>query len=187
VKDAPKPANTTSLISGLDSQPWNRLQGNPKTYHILLHFVKKIKEYTSTEVSELTLAQFRKMNMNMEDILVPIAPLYSTKGVKPWNGMIKVHLQHLETNGHALFSGLRIFSLTLDGETKIPKVAKIHTLAPNDLFTVTISSPNLSYLPHYEILTRIVEMDFHREQDHEITQVHKQKGEAKAYTTKTGC
>jgi hypothetical protein len=144
--------------------------GYAKTYLILLQFEKTIKEYTSKEVAELTSAQFQKMNMNLGDILEPITSLCSTKGGKPWNGMIKVYLQHPETNGHALLSGLRIFSLIIDGETKIPKVAKSYnSLVPNDLLTVTISSPNLSYLPLYEILTDFVKMGFHKEQDDEIT------------------
>jgi hypothetical protein len=81
-----------------------------------------------------------------------------------------VHLQHPEIDGHALLSSLRIFSLILEGENKILKVAKRYkSLAQNDLFTITVSNLNLSCLPYYKILTEIVEMGFYKEQDCEIT------------------
>jgi hypothetical protein len=59
--------------------------------------------------------------------------------------MTKVHLQIPTIDGHALLTKIRIFSLNLDEELKIPKIAKAYdSLAPNDLLTVTISSPNLN-------------------------------------------
>jgi hypothetical protein len=45
------------------------------------------------------------MGMDMGKILEPIIPLYSAKGTKPWNGMIKVYLRNLETDGQALLTG----------------------------------------------------------------------------------
>jgi hypothetical protein len=122
------------------------------------------------------------MRIDLGEILEPIASLCSARGSKPWNGMVKVHLKNPETKGQALLAGTRIFSLTLDNEVRISKIAKGYdNLAANDLLTVTVSSPNLCHLPQHEILTDIVTTSFCRGQEYEITQVHKTKGEAKAY------
>ena len=143
-------------------------------YQILLYFEKTSKEYISKEFLEMTFVQFQKMSMIMGDILEPIAPLCSTKRLKSQNGMIKVHLQHPEIDGQVLLSSLKIFSLILEGKSKILKVTKHYTsLAQSDLLTITVSNLNLSYLLHYKILTEIVEMGFYREQDCEIMQIHK--------------
>jgi hypothetical protein len=126
------------------------------------------------------------MGMELGEILEPIAPLCSAKGTKPWNGMTKVHLRNPKTDGHALLTDTRIFSITLDEELKIPKISKGYdSLAPNDLLTVTISSPNLNQTPPHEILTEIVVSSFHRGQEYEISQVHKKKDDAKAYLVST--
>ena len=102
-------------------------------------------DYSNKEILELTAIQFQKMGMELGEILEPIAPLCRAKGTKPWNGMTKVHLQNPIIDGHALLTGIRIFSLNLDEELKIPKIAKgYNSLAPNDLLTITISSPYLN-------------------------------------------
>jgi hypothetical protein len=135
---------------------------------------------------ELIAVQFQKMGMELGEILEPIAPLCSAKGTKPWNKMTKVHLRNPTTDGHALLTDTRIFSITLDEELKIPKISKGYdSLAPNDLLTVTISSPNLNQTPPHEILMEIVVSSFCRGQEYEISQVHKRKDDAKAYLVST--
>jgi hypothetical protein len=156
--------------------------GYAKTYQILLHFEKTLRDYSSKEISELIAAQLLTMGMDTGEILEPIAPLCSARGAKPWNDMIKIHLKNPETNGQALLTGARVFSLQLDKETRIPKIAKgYNNLAANDLLTVIISSPNLRFLPQHEILTDIIVTSFSRGQEYEIPQVHKLKAKAKAY------
>jgi hypothetical protein len=73
--------------------------GYAKTYQILLHFEKPLRDYSSKEISELAAAQLLSMDMDMGEILEPIAPLYSARRAKPWNGMIKIHLKYPETDG----------------------------------------------------------------------------------------
>jgi hypothetical protein len=160
--------------------------GLAKTYQLLLHFEKTRWDYSSKEILDLIASQFQKMSMELGEILEPIAPLCSAKGPKSWNGMTKVHLRNPTTNGNALLTGTRIFSLILDEELTIPKISKGYdSLTPNDLLTVTISSPNLSQMPPHEILTEIVVSSFRRGQEYEISQVHKQKEDAKAYLVGT--
>jgi hypothetical protein len=160
--------------------------GFAKTYQLLLHFEKTRRDYSSKEILDLTASQFQQLNMELGEILEPIAPLCSAKGTKPWNGMTKVHLRNPTSDGNALLTGTRVFSLILDEELTIPKISKRYdSLASNDLLTVTISSPNLSQMPPHEILTEIVTSSFCRGQEYEISQVHKQKEDAKAYLVGT--
>jgi hypothetical protein len=80
--------------------------------------------------------------------------------------MIKVHLQNPKTDGLMLVQGTKICFLILDGESKVPKVAKgCNILAPNDFLTIIVSSSNLSCLSHYEILTEIIIINCHRKQE----------------------
>jgi hypothetical protein len=96
--------------------------------------------------------------------------------------MIKVHLQNPTIDGQALLIRMRVFSLTLDDEIRVPKVAKVYnSLASNDLLTITISSPNLCCIPQRDILTKIVVTNFCKGQEYKILEVHKLKDEAKAY------
>jgi hypothetical protein len=140
----------------------NAESGYTKTYKLLLHF-KTHQDYSSKEILELVVAQFQKMGMDLGEILKPIAYLCSAKGTKPWNGMIKMHLQNPTTNRQALVSGMRVFLLTLGNEIRVPKVAKgYNNLAPNGLLTVTTSSPNLCSIPQHEILTEITVINFCR-------------------------
>jgi hypothetical protein len=66
-------------------------------------------------------------------------------------------------DGHDLFTWTRVFFLTLDEELRVPKIAKgYNSLAPNNLFTVTISSPNIYITPQHKILTEIIVTSFCR-------------------------
>jgi hypothetical protein len=73
--------------------------GYAKTYQILLHFEKPLRDYSSKEISELATAQLSSMGMDTGEILEPIALLCSARGAKPWNGMIKIHLKYPKTDG----------------------------------------------------------------------------------------
>jgi hypothetical protein len=94
------------------------------TYHIMLHFEKPIKDYISSEIIEMTSVQFQKMGIMLGDILEPIVPLYSAKDPKAWNGMTKIHLKNPTTDGNMLLTGVRVFTLTLDGEQRAAKICK---------------------------------------------------------------
>ena len=125
-----------------------------KTYQILLHFEKTLRVYSSKEVTELITAQLLTMGMDMGEILEPIALLYSVRGTKPWNGMIKIHLKNPETHSQVLLTGAKVFSLQLNNEIRIPKIAKgYNNLATNKLLTIPISNPiyylypNMRYSP----------------------------------------
>ena len=59
------------------------LTGYARTYQILLHFEKPLKPYTSKEIVELVTKRFQKMDIALENILEPIAPLCSPKDSRP--------------------------------------------------------------------------------------------------------
>jgi hypothetical protein len=98
-----------------------------RIYHIMLHFERPIKEYCSSEIIEMTNTHLQKMCIQLGDILEPIAPQCNTKDPKAWNGMIKVHLKDPPPDGNMLLAGVRIFTLTLDGEQRAAKVCKSYT------------------------------------------------------------
>jgi hypothetical protein len=103
------------------------------------------------------------MDIELGNILEPIAPLCSTKANNPWNGMIKVHLRKPQIAGLALLTGIRIFVMLLDGELKVPKIAKgFDNLAYNDMLTVNISDETLKGVVHHDVLTKIVVTSFYR-------------------------
>jgi hypothetical protein len=137
--------------------------GYAKSYQLLLHFERTQQDYSSKEVSKMAATQFQKMGISLGNILEPIAPLCSARGAKPWNGKKLVHLRDPATDGRDLLTGTRVFSLTLDEEIRVPKVAKGYkNLMTNDLLTVTISSPNIHITSQHEILTDIVVTSFCR-------------------------
>ena len=97
------------------------------------------------------------MKMEPGNIVQPIAPLYSTKGDKMWNGMIKVHLKKPDVDEVALLEGRRVFALTLDGTFTVAKIAKgfsLTTLA--DQFSTKITSDFLGFFEPHTILSKIV-------------------------------
>ena len=98
--------------------------GYARTYQILLHFEKPLKLYTSKEIVELIAKRFQKMGIALGDIVEPIAPLYSPKDSKPWNGLMKVHLKDPSKDVEALLIGKRIFSMEVDDCLRIPKISK---------------------------------------------------------------
>jgi hypothetical protein len=122
------------------------------------------------------------MDVQLGDILEPIAAFYSAKEPKAWNGLLKVHLKTLTIDGHNLLSGTRVFALTLDGELQIAKISKgyINT-AFNEQFTVTITSETLRNVSAHEVHTDIVGTNFRRGQEFEITQVRKTYKDSIAY------
>jgi hypothetical protein len=77
-----------------------------RTYPIMLHFEKPIKEYLSSEIIELTNDRFQRMDILLGDILEPTAPLCSTRDPKAWNGMTKIHLKDSVADGSMLLTGL---------------------------------------------------------------------------------
>jgi hypothetical protein len=148
----------------------------------LIHFEKPLKDYVSAEIQQLTAARLALMGIQTGDILEPITLLCSTKSNKPWNGMIKLHLKSPTIDGHQLLIGKRIFALTLDGKLKIAKIAKGYAAtAYNVQLTVKIEGAVLKDKPGSSIILEIVEANFRRGQEIELTQIHKVTTKSKAY------
>jgi hypothetical protein len=148
----------------------------------MLHFEKPIKDYVNSEIIEMTRIWFQKMGIMSGDILEPIAPLYSARDPKAWNGMTKIHLNNPATYGNMLHTGARVFTLTLDGEQRAAKICKSYAnTAYNEQMTVTITSEVLRDMNAYEIHSELVETNLRRGQDFEITQVSKTPKDKIAY------
>jgi hypothetical protein len=139
-------------------------------YHIFIQFEKTIRDYSSKEITEMTLARFEQMDIQLGDILEPKAAFCSTKEPKARNGLIKVHLKTPIIDEHNLLSCTRVFALTLDDELQIAKISKgyINTTF-NEQLTVTIISETLKNMSAHEVHTDIVGTNFRRSEEFEIT------------------
>jgi hypothetical protein len=58
-------------------------------YHILLNFEKPSISYTSQEIVDMIAAKFLKMDIELDELREPIAPLCNSKK-DTWNELIKV-------------------------------------------------------------------------------------------------
>jgi hypothetical protein len=149
-------------------------------YHIFIQFEKTIRDYSSKEITEMTLARFEQMDVQLGDILEPIAALYSAKEPKAWNGLIKAHLKTPTIDGHNLLSDTRVFALILDGELQKISKGYVNT-AFNKQLTITTTGETLKNMSAHEVPTDIVETSFRRGQEFEITQVRKAYKDSIAY------
>jgi hypothetical protein len=96
------------------------------------------------------------------------------KDPKAWNGMIKVHLKDPATDENMLLAGIKVFTLTLNGEQRAAKVCKSYAnMAYNEQTTVTITGDMLKDMSAHEIHAELIETNLRRGQDFEITQVRK--------------
>ena len=134
-----------------------------RTYQILLHFKKPLKSYTSKEIVELVTKCFQKMDIALEDILEPIAPLCSPKESRPWNGMVKVYLKDPSKDAEALLTGKKVFAMGFDDCLRIPKISKsFDNIAPKELLVVRVQGDNLKMIPAHQFMAEVVFTSFHR-------------------------
>ena len=117
----------------------------------------------------MTKARFQKMNIELEEVCQPIAPLCNSKN-DAWNGLIQIHLKRPELDGNALLKSARIFTLELDEETTIAKISRgFDSLAANNELTVKISSKSLPNLLAHKLFELMVRNSFKRNKEFEIT------------------
>jgi hypothetical protein len=63
-------------------------------YNLLFHFEKPSSNYSNSDIISLTLSRLKSMNIELGDIVEPIAPFCRARGNKAWNGMIRIHLKN---------------------------------------------------------------------------------------------
>jgi hypothetical protein len=89
-----------------------------------LHFEKTSIAYSGDSIITLTKARLQHMQMELGNILEPVAPFCSIRNPKAWNGFIKIHLKNPDKDAKSLLTGTRVFALTLDDKLTVAKVAK---------------------------------------------------------------
>jgi hypothetical protein len=81
-----------------------------------LQFEKPTIAYTGEAITNLAKTRFQQMQIELGNILEPIAPLCSSRDERAWSGLLKVHLKHPNIDGKQLLCGLRVFALELEGQ-----------------------------------------------------------------------
>jgi hypothetical protein len=76
-----------------------------------LYVEKPTIVYTEEAITNLAKIRFQEMQIELGNILEPIAPFSNSRDKRAWSGLLKVHLKHLNTDGKQLLCGLRVFSL----------------------------------------------------------------------------
>jgi hypothetical protein len=94
------------------------IETDPKTgfalvYNILFYFEKPNNSYSSSEIINLIASRLRAMEIELGDIVEPIAPLCGTRGNKTWNGIICIHLKTLAKMALNYLKGNAFLSLSL--------------------------------------------------------------------------
>jgi hypothetical protein len=129
------------------------------------------------------------MNILLGDqIGEPVAILcHGPKSARVWSGMVKLHLKLPEQDGLALLHGTRVFVISLDNDKPyIAKVAKSYDpLASSSLLSVKINSETIRELNAQQLLKIVVETNFNRSHDYEITQAQKITGESYGWLVTT--
>ena len=144
-------------------------------YHISIHFEIEGIELDRDVILNLTNDRLKTMRIEVGEILgEPIAVL-CFHGTKRWSGVIKLHLKNPETDGYGLLCGLRPFILKLGRFTHtIGKVCKsFDTIAIASMLSVNITTPSIKGKEWYHLFEEIVEDEFRRGLDFEITNVQK--------------
>ena len=125
----------------------------------------------------LIVKKLKEMNIELgEDIGEPIALMCYHKSII-WSRMIKLHSKTSQKDGISLIQGLRPFSLKIeDDKFKMEKICWTYdSLALNNLLSVKIASEKLEYKKWHEIYEKIVEKNFKRGVEYEITNIQKMK------------
>jgi hypothetical protein len=160
---------------------------NPETgyalvYQIFLHFEKPSTMYSRDSIIMLTKDRMHYMQIELGNILEPVAPFCSTRDPKAWNGLIKIHLKYPEKDAKSLLTGTIIFALTLDDKLTMAKVAKGYdSPALQEELSIKLKGETLMDKDANTVLIQIVKESFRRGHEFEITQVNKAIGEDHAY------
>ena len=115
------------------------------------------------------------MKIEVGEILGEPIAILCFHGSKRWSGVIKLHLKNPETDGYALFRGLRPFILKLDKSTLARgKVCKsFDSIAIANMLSVKITSQSLVGKTWYHLYEDIVVDGFLRCHEFKITNVQK--------------
>jgi hypothetical protein len=157
------------------------VETDPKTgfvlvYNILFHFEKPNNNYNNNEIINLTASRLRAMEIELGDIVEPIAPLCGARGNKNWNGMIRIHLKNPSKDGIELLEGKCIFALVIDETLTIAKVCKGYdNLALQEQLATKITSDNLIGVGAHMIMQQIITDSYRRRYEFEVTQVIKSR------------
>jgi hypothetical protein len=126
------------------------------------------------------------MQIELGNILEPIAPFCSSRDERAWSDLLKVHLKYPNTDGKQLLCGLRVFALELEGQFTVAKVAKgYNSPALEDELFVKIKGETLTDQEARITLVQIVKDSFRRGFEYEVTQVNKNVNEDHAYVITT--
>jgi hypothetical protein len=145
-------------------------------YNILFHFEKPNNNYNSNEIINLTASRLRAMEIELGDIVEPIAPLCGARANKNWNGMIRIHLKNPSKDGIELLEGKCIFALVIDETLTIAKICKGYdNLALQEQVATKITSDNLIGVGAHTIMQQIITDSYRRRYEFEVTQVIKSR------------
>jgi hypothetical protein len=126
------------------------------------------------------------MQIELGNILEPIASLCSSKDDRAWSGLLKVHLKHPNIDEKQLLCGLRMFALELEGQLTIAKAAKGYdSPALQGELSVKIKGETLIDHEAGAMLVQIVKDSFRKGFEYEIMQVNKNTKEDHAYVITT--
>jgi hypothetical protein len=163
----------TQLPTEVETDPQT---GFALVYNILFHFKKPNNNYTSSEIINLTTSILRATEIELGDIVEPIAPLCGAKGNKTWNGMIRIHLKYRSKDSIELLEGKCIFALVIDETLTIAKVCKGYdNLALQEQLATKITSNNLIGVAAHMIMQQMIADNYRRRYEFEVTQVIKNK------------
>lgn len=93
-------------------------------YQIFLQFEKPTVAYIGEAITNLAKTKLQQMQIELGNILEPIAPLCSTRDERAWSGLLKVHLKNPNIDRKQLLCGLRVLALELEGQLIVAKAAK---------------------------------------------------------------
>jgi hypothetical protein len=122
------------------------------------------------------------MQIELGNILEPVAPFCSTRDSKAWNGLIKIHLKNPNKDAKSLLTGARVFALMLDVKLTVAKVAKGYdSPALQEELSIKLKGETLMDKEANMVFVQTVKESFKRGHEFEITQVNKTIGEDHTY------
>ena len=122
------------------------------------------------------------MQIELGNILKPMAPFCSTRDSKAWNSIIKIHLKNPNKDVKSLLTGARVFALTLDDKLTVGKVAKGYdSPVLQEELSIKLKGETLMDKEANMVLVQIVKGSFRHGHEFEITQVNKTIGKDHDY------
>jgi hypothetical protein len=169
--------NLTQLPFEIDT---NQDTGLSLDFHITIYFEQPKTPFEHDVILAKAQTRFEQMSIPLgNDILHPITVLCKHTKQKEdpriWAGIIKVHLLHPETHAIDLLRGTRPFILQLNNGTPyLGKVAKGYdAVARNNLLSVKFENPNLQGITAHDLYKLVLEDNFERNLEYEVTGVQK--------------